>query len=87
MGTAEYERVIEAIQEQIRSGQLQPGDRLPSIVKLAEQFGVSKTTVKTALLTLHRERWTRGQQGKAVYVIGVPGEPGHQVAEPPTPNG
>jgi DNA-binding FadR family transcriptional regulator len=72
MGTAEYERVIEAIQEQITSGQLQPGDRLPSIAKLAEQYETSRTTVKDALRILHRERWTRGQQGKATFVVGVP---------------
>lgn len=76
VGNAEYVRVIEAIQEQIRSGLLVPGDRLPSIAKLAEQYDVSKTTVKTALAILHREGWTRGQQGKATYVVGVPGESG-----------
>jgi len=72
MGTAGYQRVIEAIQEQIRSGQLKPGQPLPSIVKLAELYETSQTSVKDALRILHREGWTRGQQGKGTYVVGVP---------------
>lgn len=72
MGTAEYERVITAIQEQIRSGALQPGTPLPTIARLAEDYDVSPTTIKTALAILHREGWTRGVQGRATYVVGVP---------------
>ena len=33
-----YEKVAEAIHEKIRSGDLQPGEKLDSVEKLAENF-------------------------------------------------
>lgn len=66
--TPKYERVANAIREQIRSGQLKPGDRLPSISKLQAQFGVSYGSIRGAMLVLKAEGLVRGQPGEAVYV-------------------
>jgi GntR family transcriptional repressor for pyruvate dehydrogenase complex len=44
---------IAAIQEQIRSGRLAAGERLPSEPALSEAFGVSRPTVREAV---HRSR-------------------------------
>ena len=71
VSTPEYERVMTEIRALIAAEALRPGDRLPSIVRLAEICRASQTTVKTALLLLGREGVTRGQQGKATYVAGV----------------
>ncbi|ANZ32232.1 FadR/GntR family transcriptional regulator [Parageobacillus thermoglucosidasius] len=47
-----YHEIIEQIQTAIRSGQLKPGDRLPSERDLAKQFQVSRTTIKEAITVM-----------------------------------
>lgn len=44
-----YELVMEDLQRQIESGLLKPGDRLDSVVSLAEQYGFGRSTVREAL--------------------------------------
>lgn len=68
MPVSKYERVANAIREQIRSGQLKPGDRLPSTRQLEAQHGVSYGSVRAAMLILKAEGLVRGQPGEAVYV-------------------
>ncbi|AUI35168.1 FadR family transcriptional regulator [[Bacillus] caldolyticus] len=47
-----YQAIIEQIQQAIRLGQLQPGDKLPSERDLAEKFQVSRTTIKEAIAVM-----------------------------------
>ena len=44
--------IVDQVRELIRSGRLSAGDRLPSERELAEQFGVSRVTVRDALRSL-----------------------------------
>ncbi|HET9671965.1 MAG TPA: GntR family transcriptional regulator, partial [Actinomycetota bacterium] len=44
--------IVGQVRELIRSGRLSAGDRLPSERELAEQFGVSRVTVRDALRSL-----------------------------------
>src|SRR5262245_7819270 len=46
------EEVVKQVQEAIFSGELKPGDRLPPERELAEQFGLSRMSVRDALRTL-----------------------------------
>lgn len=46
------EEVVKQVQEAIFSGELEPGDRLPPERELAEQFGLSRMSVRDALRTL-----------------------------------
>ncbi len=46
------ELIVEQVRGLIRSGQLGPGDRLPSERELCKQFGVSRVTVRDALRLL-----------------------------------
>ncbi|MFQ5613354.1 MAG: FadR/GntR family transcriptional regulator [Anaerolineae bacterium] len=46
------EDVVAQIEQVILSGQLSPGDRLPSERELAEQFGLSRMTIRDALRVL-----------------------------------
>src|SRR5262245_50832767 len=46
------DEVVKQVQDAIFSGQLEPGDRLPSERDLAEQFGLSRMSVRVALRTL-----------------------------------
>ncbi|AVQ33557.1 FadR family transcriptional regulator [Staphylococcus muscae] len=47
-----YEQIANRLIEQIESGVLKEGERLPSIQKLAEDFGVSNASVREALNAL-----------------------------------
>jgi GntR family transcriptional regulator, transcriptional repressor for pyruvate dehydrogenase complex len=47
-----YEQLAGLLRERITSGDLREGERLPSEVSLAEQAGVSRSTVREALRTL-----------------------------------
>jgi DNA-binding GntR family transcriptional regulator len=65
----DYQRIAADIRDQITTGQLHPGDQLPSITQLTQQYRVSAQPVKNALLVLQTEGWTRGRQGRGVYVV------------------
>lgn len=47
-----YQEVAEEIRQKIADGTYSPGDELPSIEKLMEQYDVSRTTVRAALKLL-----------------------------------
>ena len=47
-----YEQLAAVLRERIATGALRPGDRLPSETALAQQAGVSRSTVREALRTL-----------------------------------
>ena len=66
--TPGYRRFVEDIVRQIESGELRPGDRLPSTRLLMEQYGVGNTAVRNAILFLHATGYTEGHQGKGVFV-------------------
>lgn len=66
--TAKYEKLANAIREQIKTGELKPGDKLPSISQLREEFGVSYGSVRGAMLVLKAERLVEGRQGDGVFV-------------------
>lgn len=71
---AEYERVYAGVARKIAEGRrgYLPGDKLPTIEQLADEYRLSQTTVKTALTLLGREGWTRGVQGKGTFVADNP---------------
>lgn len=66
--TPGYRRIVEAIVAQIESGQLRPGDKLPSTRQLMEQYEVGNTAVRNAMLWLKARGYVDGQQGKGVFV-------------------
>ncbi len=47
-----FEEVIDQFREQMRSGKLRPGDKLPSERELARQFQASRNAIREALRTL-----------------------------------
>ena len=50
-----YQRVYDYVLDEIRTGRLSMGDRVPSEMELAQLFGVSRITSKKALQTLNRD--------------------------------
>jgi DNA-binding FadR family transcriptional regulator len=63
-----YERIASEIRERIKSGDLKPGDKLPSTSELCAQYGVSTQVIRSVMLTLRAEGLVEGHQGRGVYV-------------------
>lgn len=63
-----YEQLRAYISEEIRSGRLAPGDRVPSEAALSAQFNVSRITSKKALDTLERDGLVVRIRGKGSFV-------------------
>jgi DNA-binding GntR family transcriptional regulator len=65
---AKYQVAYDEVVRRIRTGVYQPGEKLPPIRELAAELRVGQSTLKSALVLLQRDGWTRGQQGDGVYV-------------------
>jgi GntR family transcriptional regulator, transcriptional repressor for pyruvate dehydrogenase complex len=63
------DRVAEVLSDEITSGRLSPGDRLPSEVQLVEQLGVSRTVVREAVSRLRNAGLVEPRQGAGVFVL------------------
>ena len=66
-----YEQLAEEIRAKIRTGELKPGDRLPSTSALKAD-GWKQGVIVAAMRVLRLEGWTRGQPGQAVFVAEHP---------------
>ena len=71
--TVESQRLYRQIAEQLRSlishGEFAPGSRLPAERDLAKQLGVSRPSVREALIALEVEGWVEVRTGSGVYVL------------------
>src|ERR1700680_589321 len=63
-----YEQIANALCQAIRTGQLKPGDRLPTLRRLASDLEVSLTTVTAAFQSLAERGWARGAIGRGTFV-------------------
>ncbi|OKI47253.1 winged helix-turn-helix domain-containing protein [Micromonospora sp. CB01531] len=66
------DQVIEDVTNSIRSGQLRPGDKLPSIAELCATYKASATPIRLALVLLDERGWIEVHQGKGSYVAERP---------------
>ncbi len=66
---AKYQMLAEWIRGRIEEGVFVPGKRLPSELKLQEQFCVSRQTVRKALSVLEEEGVLKSRQGSGTYVV------------------
>ncbi|GAA1127576.1 LacI family DNA-binding transcriptional regulator [Kribbella jejuensis] len=64
-----YERICAHVLEQLRRGALRPGDRVPSEMELAAEFGVSRITSKRALEVLREAGLVERVRGKGTFVV------------------
>ena len=71
--TVEPQRLYRQIAEQLRSaieaGEYAVGARLPAERDLAKQLGVSRPSVREALIALEVEAWVEVRTGSGVYVL------------------
>ncbi|UQI48331.1 GntR family transcriptional regulator [Streptomyces sp. HU2014] len=63
-----HERIAADLRDEIMSGDLGPGDNLPSTTQLRERFDASNATIQKALHLLKEERLIVGRPGSAVTV-------------------
>lgn len=63
-------QLVDALRGQINNGELATGDTLPAQTEIAEQHGMSITTVKAALKLLKEEGLISSRPGVGVYVRG-----------------
>jgi len=66
---ATYELVSEQIRRAIHIGTYLPGDKLPAERQLAEQMGVSRTTVREALRVLEGEGYVESHRGATGGIV------------------
>ena len=66
-----YCQVIDLIGDNIDSGTLRPGDRLPSLRKMSQSAGVSVPTVQQAYVELERQRRIESRPQSGFYVRHV----------------
>jgi DNA-binding transcriptional MocR family regulator len=66
-----YRQVIDLIVENIDSGTLRPGDRLPSLRRMSKRIGVSIPTIRQAYIELERQRRVESRPQSGFYVRGM----------------
>src|SRR6266487_1473106 len=65
---AKYQQLADQLRGAIQSGELRPGDALPTEMQLAERYRVSRPTVRAALAVLRAEGLVDARQGSGAYV-------------------
>ncbi len=63
-----YEQIVNQLKNGIISGELKPGEAMPSIRRLASDLEVSAITTKRAYEELEKEGLVRSVSGKGFYV-------------------
>ena len=64
----QYMKIYEDIRRKIHEGQLSPGMKLNTEQEIAAQFGVSRPTVRQALLELEREGLLERYRGRGTFI-------------------
>ena len=73
-----YSQITDGYREQILSGVLQNGDRLPSVRELASQLAINPNTIQRAYRELEMEGWIATVPGKGCFVCGIPAGSGQE---------
>ena len=67
-----YYQLLEIIKKQIDSGDLKPGDVIPTEKDLMDQFEISRATVRQAVLQLVNDGYLRREKSKGTFVTTPP---------------
>jgi DNA-binding transcriptional regulator YhcF (GntR family) len=71
--------IADTLRERIRTGELKPGDRLPTQAELAEEFGVERGAVRQALRALQEDgllsNVSKGSPPRIALAAPAPDEP------------
>jgi GntR family transcriptional regulator len=67
-----YRQILEQVRRQVASGQLKPGDTLPSVREVAVTHAVNPMTISKAYSLLQAEGLLEHNRGKPMTVAGQP---------------
>jgi DNA-binding FadR family transcriptional regulator len=67
-----YQQIARKIAAAIAGGRYASGDKLPSERELADDFGVSRPTIRDAMIALEFQGLVEARQGSGVYVSAAP---------------
>lgn len=67
MGTPKYYFLMEQLKKEILTGNIGPGQKLPSENELSDKYGLSRHTVRKALAILTQEGYVEAFHGKGTY--------------------
>lgn len=70
-----YQRIADSITTDIANGTYAPGSRLPAERDLAEQFAVSRPTIREAMIALEIRGLVGAKKGSGIYVSATLPEP------------
>ena len=65
---ARHRAIEEYLSDEIKTGRLAVGDRIPTIRAISQEYGVSKDTAYKAILALSHKGFLRGVQGQGTFV-------------------
>lgn len=63
-----YTQIIDGFKEQISTGVLQSGDKLPSVRELAAELAINPNTIQRAYRSLEVDGWIATVPGKGCFV-------------------
>ena len=66
-----YTQIADNFRNQIRSGILLEGDKLPSVRELASVLAINPNTIQRAYRELEAEGWIASVSGKGSFVCGL----------------
>lgn len=67
-----YTQIVEQVRQQVASGELQPGDQLPTVRALALELRINFNTVARAYRLLDEAGIISTQQGRGTYILEEP---------------
>ncbi len=73
-GVPIYTQIAEELRRKIASGQLKPGDQLPTVRELATELRINFNTVSRAYRVLDEVRLISTQTGRGTYISEAPTE-------------
>ncbi|WP_326697687.1 TetR/AcrR family transcriptional regulator C-terminal domain-containing protein [Streptomyces sp. NBC_01754] len=79
-----YLRIAAELRRRITTGELSPGDRVPSTRRITQEWGVAMATATKALTTLNREGLVRAVPGVGTVVVEQVRERGAATGRPLT---
>ena len=63
-----YSQIVDSFKDQITSGILQTGDKLPSVRELAAQMAINPNTIQRSYRALEMDGWIVTVPGKGCFV-------------------
>jgi len=67
-----YRRLLAQLRSDLASGRLRPGDVIPPELEIARSHGISRHTVRQAIIELAREGLLRRERGRGTFVTPPP---------------